>query len=64
MSEEIYQSGASWLAIAGVDLFKIDKILGHKDLKMTQRYSHLSEQSIRNAVEMVMGANNGYRVGI
>lgn len=48
-------SCASWLAIGGVDLFKVAKILGHKDLRMTQRYSHLSEESIRDAMQQVMG---------
>lgn len=47
-------SAASWLAIGGTDLFKVARILGHKDLRMTQRYSHLSEQSLRDAVEKVM----------
>lgn len=46
-------TAASWLAIGGVDLFKISKILGHKSTVMTQRYSHLSEQSIRDAMESV-----------
>jgi integrase len=48
-------TSASWLAEAGVDLYKVAKVLGHRDLRMTQRYSHLSEQSIRDAVEKVMG---------
>jgi len=47
-------TAASWLAIGGVDLFKISKILGHKSTIMTQRYSHLSEQSIRDAMEQTM----------
>ena len=47
-------TSASWLAIAGVDLFKISRILGHKSTVMTQRYSHLSEQSIRDAMEQTM----------
>ncbi len=47
-------TAASWLAINGVDLFKISKILGHKSTVMTQRYSHLSEQSIRDAMEQAM----------
>ena len=46
-------TAASWLAIQGVDLFKISKILGHRDLSTTQRYAHLSERSIRDAVEGV-----------
>jgi integrase len=48
-------TAASWLAIGGVDLFKIAKILGHRNLKSTQIYSHLSEQSIRDAMQQVMG---------
>ncbi|MEI6259600.1 MAG: site-specific integrase [Deltaproteobacteria bacterium] len=47
-------TAASWLAIGGVDLFKISKILGHKSTAMTTRYSHLSEQSIRDAMESAM----------
>jgi integrase len=47
-------SSASWLAIAGIDLFKISKILGHKSTRMTERYSHLSEQSLRDALEIGM----------
>jgi integrase len=47
-------TAASWLAIGGVDLFKISKILGHKSTTMTERYSHLSEQSIRDAMEQAM----------
>jgi site-specific recombinase XerD len=47
-------TAASWLAIAGTDLYKVARILGHKDLRMTQRYSHLSEQSLREAMESAM----------
>ena len=48
-------TAASWLAMGGTDLFMIARILGHKNLKTTERYSHLSEQSIRDAVERTMG---------
>jgi integrase len=30
---------ATRLAQAGVDFYKIAKLLGHKDIRMTQRYS-------------------------
>lgn len=33
---------ASWLAMEGVDLLRISKLLGHKDIKTTQIYAHLS----------------------
>jgi integrase len=33
---------ASHLAMKGVDLYTIAKLLGHSDIKMTQRYAHLA----------------------
>ena len=44
---------ASRLAQAGVDLYKISKLLGHKDIKMTQRYSHHCSDSLRDGVEIL-----------
>lgn len=34
----------------GVDLLTVAEILGHKDTRMTERYSHLSPQHRLNAV--------------
>ncbi len=42
-------SYASWLAMDGVDLYHIKELLGHSDLKLTERYSHLSESVLRAA---------------
>jgi site-specific recombinase XerD len=33
----------------GVDLYHIKKLLGHSDLKLTERYSHLSESTLKQA---------------
>jgi integrase len=44
---------ATRLAQAGVDLYKVSKLLGHKDIKMTQRYSHHCPDSLRNGVEIL-----------
>ena len=44
---------ATRLAQAGVDLYKIAKLLGHKDIKMTQRYSHHYPESLRDGVEVL-----------
>ena len=40
---------ASWLVEAGVDLYTVKELLGHKTLAMTARYSHLGENSLRQA---------------
>ncbi len=41
---------ASSLVSAGVDLFTVSKLLTHKDVKTTQRYAHLQDQTLRDAV--------------
>lgn len=43
-------SCASWLVNAGVELPTIAKVLGHKSLEMTARYSHVNDTSVRNAM--------------
>ena len=44
---------ATRLAQRDVDLYKISKLLGHKDIRMTQRYSHHSPESLRVGVEIL-----------
>ena len=41
------------LAQAGVDLYKISKLLWHQDIKMTQRYAHHCPDSLRDGVEIL-----------
>jgi integrase len=44
---------ASHLASSGkVDLFVLKKLLGHKDIKMTQRYSHIMNSALRKGTEV------------
>ena len=47
---------ASWLAIQGTPIYTISKLLGHKTLAMTQRYSHLSADVTKEAVEKLFNS--------
>ncbi len=44
---------ASWLAIDGVPLYTISKLMGHSTIDMTMRYAHLCPDSKRDAVAML-----------
>ncbi|MBC8466694.1 MAG: tyrosine-type recombinase/integrase [Deltaproteobacteria bacterium] len=42
---------ASNLVESGVDLYPVQRLLGHSNSKMTERYSHLSSDTLKAAVE-------------
>lgn len=42
---------ASWLVESGVDLYTVKELMGHGVIAMTERYSHLSEVTLKNAVK-------------
>jgi integrase len=42
---------ASYLAMGGFNLRTIQQLLGHRDLRMTSRYSHLSADHLQQAVK-------------
>jgi site-specific recombinase XerD len=46
---------ASRLVQAGVDLYTVKELLGHSEIAMTERYSHLAPDNLRTAVEKVAG---------
>lgn len=48
---DLRHSYASRLVQTGIDPYTIQRLLGHKDPKMVQRYAHHSVESLRNAVE-------------
>ena len=51
---------ASYLRQRGIDLHTISKLLGHKDIRMSQRYSHLSVETLRGAISVLNKGDNGY----
>jgi len=42
---------ASWLVQAGTPLYTVKELLGHKSIAMTERYSHLAENTMRDAIK-------------
>jgi len=47
---------ASWLVESGVDLYTVKELMGHGVIAMTERYSHLSEDTLHRAVRTMEAA--------
>ena len=48
-------SAASELINAGVDVYTVGRVLGHKDPRSTARYSHLAVDALTSAVAKIGG---------
>ena len=44
---------ASWLVQGGVDLYVVQRLLGHKTGEMTRRYAHLAPDNLRDGVAIL-----------
>jgi len=51
---DLRHCAASYLAMSGVPLKIIGKLLGHSTSAMTDRYSHLADEIVTDAVSKVM----------
>jgi integrase len=56
---DLRHTAASRLAMAGVDLYTIGELLGHKTLTMTRRYAHLLPDHLKRAVAMLDNRTRG-----
>ena len=46
---------ASQILMRGCSMKDVQELLGHKDIKMTMRYAHLTQEHKRNAVNLLNG---------
>ena len=53
---DLRHSFASFLVNAGRSLYEVQKILGHTQVKTTQRYAHLSQDTLLEAADAAMNA--------
>jgi len=44
---------ASWLVERGADLFQVSKLLGHSTIALTERYSHLRPDTLKETVKVL-----------
>lgn len=52
---DLRHTSASWLRMNGADIHTVALVLGHKDLRMAARYSHLSPGFLAEAVQRLDG---------
>lgn len=50
---DLRHSAASEMANAGVDLYTVGRVLGHRDARSTQRYAHLTADTLAAAVARI-----------
>ncbi|MDR1516168.1 MAG: site-specific integrase [Synergistaceae bacterium] len=44
---------ASQLVMRGVDLYRVQKLMGHRDISMTQRYAHFELSVLQEAIDIL-----------
>jgi integrase len=56
---DLRHSAASEMVNAGVDLFTVGVVLGHKDPRSTKRYAHLTHATLADAVGKIGKRSSG-----
>ena len=52
---DLRHTAASWLRMTGADIHTVAKILGHKGIAMTARYSHLNPEFLGETIAKLDG---------
>lgn len=59
---DLRHSFATFAVMSGASLYDVQKLLGHSDIGMTQRYAHMVDDSLQRATENVAGVIEGASV--
>jgi len=55
---------ASWLVQNGVDLYTVQKLMGHSTIAMTEKYAHLAPDNLKAAVRVLEKSLEKIRVKV
>ncbi len=58
---DLRHTAASWLRMTGADIHSVATLLGHKDIRMTARYSHLNPAFLGETIAKLDGAFDNLR---